>query len=151
MRARRITGAEPKPIGAPADWKEDEHGHCTALFVRREKLDGIDFMRSAWEGDDGDVIRQLAGAGVILGVAANQHPVVHMAVGDLPEQFEPVMIARRFTTPKGEAAVHVEMIFPVEGGQRTYAKEIIATDLASAIARGVSRIEAHARNKGWIE
>lgn len=151
MRARRITGAEPEPIGAPKGWSEEEHGHCTALFVRKDKLEGIDFLSSAWEGDDGDVIKQLAGGGVILGIAADQHPVVHMAVGDLPEQFDPVLIARPFTNPKGEPFIRAEMIFPVNGGSRVMASEAVLGDLSAAIARAVIRIEAHARNQGWIE
>lgn len=150
MRARKITGAEPTPIGAPPNWREEENGHCTALFVRKERLDGIDFLRSAWEGDDGDIIRQLAGAGVVLGVSAPEHPVVHMVVSDLPDVFDPVLVARRFTAPNGDPMVRVEMLYPNNGGSRVTAKELIATDLGAAIARGVARIEAHARKEGWI-
>src|SRR3546814_3324345 len=101
MRARKISGADPTPIGAPPNWSEEENGHCTALFVRKEKIDGIDFMRSAWDTDSGESIKTLAGAAVILGVSANEHPVVHMGVADLPEVFEPVIQARTFHDPKG--------------------------------------------------
>lgn len=150
MRARRITGADPIPLGAPADWKEDENGQCTALFVRREKIDGIDFMRSAWDADPGEAMKMFAGAPMIAGISGQNHAVVHYVVGELPETFEPVVMARRFTTPDGHAAVRVEMLFPDEGGRRLFANVLIDGTLADAISIGVTRVENFARNKGWI-
>lgn len=54
MRPTRISGADPKPLAAPADWNEAEAGPCGALFIRRERHDGVDYMRSAWEVDAGE-------------------------------------------------------------------------------------------------
>lgn len=149
MRARRISGADPTPIGAPPDWKEEENGHCTALFVRHDVVAGIQFKRSAWDAESGESIMLLAGAAVVLGVNAKRHPVVNMGVSELPEDFEPVVQARRFTTPSGAAAVRVEMLFPFEGGKRAFANEIVSGSFAEAVGRGVTRVEEFARSQGW--
>ena len=50
----RILNADPVPLGAPRDWKEDAHGRCVGLFIRREQLNGVDFMRSAWEAEENE-------------------------------------------------------------------------------------------------
>lgn len=151
MRARRISGADPTPIGAPPDWSEEENGHCTALFVRRARIDGIDFMQSAWDSDSGESIKTLAGAAVVLGVACHQHPVVHMGVAELPEVFEPVIQARTYHDPKGQRMVRVEMLFAHEGGSRAYANVKVDGTLADAVSTGVTRIETYARDQGWTE
>lgn len=151
MRARKISGAEPTPVGAPANWSEEENGHCTALFIRKTRIDGIDFMQSAWDTDSGESIKTLAGAAVILGVSANDHPVVHIGVADLPETFEPVIQARTFHDPQGQRMVRVEMLFDHEGGSRAYAKVKIDGTLADAVSAGVTRVETFARTQGWIE
>lgn len=151
MRATRIAGADPLPLGAPPDWKEDEAGHCGALFIRRELIDGVHYMRSAWEVDHGEAALLYAGARLTLGVAGQQHPVVQLGVTDLPADFEPVVHARRFTHTDGRACVRVEMLFPHEGGQRAFANVHVDGTLADAISTGVTQIEAYARSHGWIE
>lgn len=151
MRAKRIQGADPTPIGAPPDWKEEENGHCTALFVREDVIDGVAFKHSAWEGEDGEALRMLAGASLVLGVNAKRHPVVRIGFAELPEIFEPVMQARTFTAPDGTRVCRVEMLFSHDGGKRAYANVIIDGTLADAISTGVTRIETFARKEGWSQ
>lgn len=150
MRVRRISGADPQPIAAPPDWNEETHGHCTALFVRRETINGIEFMRSAWEGEGGEALLILAGAAVVLGVAADRHPVVNMGVAELPDYFDPVMQSQCFVTPGGARAVRVEMLFCHDGGRKAFASVLIDGTLADAVSTGITRIEAYARKEGWI-
>lgn len=151
MRAIRIAGADPRPLGAPPDWNEEEAGHCSALFIRREQIDGVHYMRSAWEVDHGEAALLYAGARLTLGVAGQQHPVVHLGVADLPDDFEPVVHARRFTHADGRPCVRVEMLFPHEGGKRAFAEVHVDGTLADAISLGVTQIEGFARKQGWTE
>ena len=151
MRPTRISGAEPRPLDAPPDWKPDEDGHCTALFVRRETSGGLPIMRSAWEVDDSEALMLFAGARLTLGVAGTCHPVVQLGVADLPDDFEPIVQARRFNAPDGRACVRVEMLFPVRGGSRAFANVLVGEGgLAPAIAMGVEQIEQFALKNGWI-
>lgn len=151
MRTVRITGADPKPLGAPADWVEDQHGHCGALFIRRDIIDGVAFMRSAWEVDLSEAAMLYAGAQLMLGVAGQEHPVVNLGVGNLPDDFEPVMHARRFNSPAGLPCVRVEMIFPFGGGRRAYSEVHVDGTLADAVSTAIIQIENLARKEGWTE
>lgn len=150
MRPIRIAGADPKPLGAPPDWVE-ENGHCGALFIRREVIDGVHYMRSGWEADAGEAGLLLAGAQFQLGVAGTCHPVVHLGVAALPVDFEPVLTARRFTHPDGRRCVRVEMIYPHGGGQRAFSEVHVDGTLSDAISTAVIAIEALARERGWLE
>lgn len=149
MRAARISGADPKPIGAPKDWSEATHGHCGALFVRRENIAGVAYMRSAWEVEAHEAALLFAGARLTLGVAGQCHPVVQLGVGQLPPDFEPTVMARRFTHERGLPCVRVEMLFPHGGGRSGHCEVEITDTLADAVADGVTRIEALARREGW--
>lgn len=152
MRPTRIAGADPRPLGAPPDWNEEEAGHCAALFIRREQIDGVHYMRSAWEVEHGEAAFLYAGARLTLGVAGQQHPVVQLGITDLPDDFEPVVHARRFTHTDGRACVRVEMLFPHEGGQRAFSSVSIGdSTLAQAVATGINQIEAFARKNGWTK
>lgn len=151
MRPARISGADPRPLGAPTDWREDENGHCGALFIRREVIDGVHYMRSAWEAEAPEAMAMLAGSRMTLGIAGHCHPVVHLQVGELPADFLPVMTARRFSDLTGRPAVRVEMLFPHGGGRRAFCEVHVDGTLADAVATGIVRIEALARNEGWIE
>ena len=151
MTPRRITDADPKPVGAPADWKPDDQGVCHALWVRTEVIDGITYKRSAWDATDIEAMMMLCGGAVTIGLSVKDHPVVQMGVDDLPETFDPVMIARTFHLPSGQRCVRVETLYPNDGGQRVHASVKIDGTLADAISIGVTRIEAMARSRGWIE
>jgi hypothetical protein len=151
MRPARISGADPKPLGAPPDWNEAEHGHCGGLFIRRENLAGVHFMRSAWEVETGEAALMLAGAPLNLGVQGHAHPVVQLGVGSLPVDFEPVVTARRFNDLKGRPMVRVEMLFPYVGGRRGFAEEHVDGTLADAVSTAITRIEKLARDEGWTE
>lgn len=54
-----------------------------ALHVAAEVHDGIHFMVSKWEPTPDELQRLFAGAPVVLGISAQQHPVVFLSV-DLP-------------------------------------------------------------------
>lgn len=151
MRPTRISGADPKPLGAPSDWNEAESGHCNALFVRREQVEGVAYMRSAWEVETSEAAMLLAGAKLTLGVAGHQHPVVSLRVGELPADFEPVVIARQYTDTAGRACVHVEMVFSEGNGQRGYSNVLIGDNLSEAVALGITQIEELARKQGWMK
>jgi hypothetical protein len=152
MRPARISGADPRPLGAPADWSEETHGHCGALFVRREVIAGIAYMRSAWEAEAPEAQALLAGARLTLGIAGHCHPVVQLGIGDLPADFEPVMTARRFADLKtGRPKVRVEMLFPHAGGRRGFVEVPVDGELAAAVAAGVALIEQLAQHEGWVE
>lgn len=151
MRPTRISGADPTPLGAPRDWNEQESGHCAALFIRREKVGGVNYMRSAWDVDHGEAAMLYAGAKLTLGVAGTEHPVVQLGVADLPADFEPVVHAQRFTRTDGQPCVRVEMLFPHGGGMRAFANVRVDGTLADAVSTGVVQIEAFARKNGWIE
>lgn len=151
MRPVRISGADPKPLGAPADWSEERHGHCGGLFIRRERIDGVHYMRSAWETEPNEAALLFAGARLTLGVAGQEHPVVQLGVGNLPPDFEPTVMARRFTHIDGRPCVRVEMLFPHAGGRRGFCEQHVDGTLADAVSTGVTRIEQLARREGWIE
>lgn len=149
MRATRIEGADPRPLGAPADWNEETHGHCGALFIRREVHSGVPYMRSAWEVESNEAALLFAGARLTLGIQGQMHPVVQLGVSDLPPDFEPVMTARRFTATDGRPCVRVEMLFPHGGGRRGFCEEHVDGTLADAVSSAIIRIEALARREGW--
>jgi hypothetical protein len=153
MRPVRIAGADPKPLGAPEDWSEEKHGHCGALFVRRENIDDVAYMRSAWEVEAAEAALLFAGAPMTLGIAGHCHPVVQLGVGELPVDFEPVVVARRIFDLHGKPAARVEMIFPHAGGRRGFCEVHIDAEggMAEAVAKGVLRVEALARKHGWTD
>lgn len=150
MRSIKIDGAGDKPLGAPPDWNPERNGHCGGLFIRREQISGVPFMRSAWEVDSIEAAYLLAGASLTLAVQGTEHPVVSLGVTPLPADFEPVMFSRRYTAPDGRACLHVEMLFADEGGKRVYSNVLIGDGgLAPAMALAVEQIEQLAKSKGW--
>lgn len=149
MKPVRISGADPDPLGAPADWDEAKHGHCGGLFVRRETINGVPWMRSAWDCELPEALSLLAGANLQLGVQGNTHPVVNVGVGLLPADFMPTMVARRFVTLDGAAAVRVEMLFPHGGGRRGFVEVLIDESLGLAVGQGVAMLEQLAVKEGW--
>lgn len=151
MRPTRIPGADPTPLGAPHDWKDDQNGHCGALFVRRDQISGVEFMRSAWEVDPSEAAMLYAGARLTLGVQGRQHPVVHLQVGELPETFDPVVHARRFTRPDGRPYVRVEMLFPYGGGRSAYAEQPVTGSFSYAVSLAIAMIEQLAQTHGWTD
>lgn len=150
MRATVIEGADAIPLGAPADWAPETHGHCGALFVRREIIDSLPFMRSAWEVDAREAMLLYAGARVLLGVQGATHPVVQMGIAELPPDFEPTVNAQRFTDPSGKPYVRVDMLFPHEGGRAAFCKVHVDGTLADAVSMGIINCESLARERGWL-
>lgn len=151
MRPIRIDGAEAKPLGAPPDWKEDESGHCGALFIRREEIAGVAYMRSAWDVEHGEATLMFAGAKLTLGISGSCHPIVQLGIAELPPDFEPVMTARRFTSPDGIAWVRVEMLFAHAGGRKAFCEHPVEGKLADAVKSAIIKIERLAKREGWTE
>lgn len=67
-------------LGAPSNWNHETDGICHTLdiWVR----DGQ--MISAWEPTESERAKIAAGAPVLLFIDGKSHPVVGMAVGDVP-------------------------------------------------------------------
>lgn len=151
MRIGKIEGADPTPLGAPRDWNPDTHGHCGALFVRREVLSGVGFMRSAWETDQTEALRQLAGGKLILSIAGSCHPVVHLEVEAPPEDAEPMYGVRRCVSLSGEPGVRVDAVYPAGGGHRCYCEAILnGEEFSAAVAGAIQRCDDTARREGWL-
>lgn len=151
MRTVRIEGADPKPLGAPRDWDPDRHGHCGGLFIRREIMGGLHYMRSAWELDTTEALLQLGGGKLVLGIAGHEHPVVHLAAEAPPEDAEPVYASRRIITPAGRAGARVDAIYPHGGGRRCYCEAVLNDDsFAAVVAACIERCDDLARAEGWL-
>lgn len=154
MQPVRIANSLPKPLGAPEDWDPEKHGHCGGLFVRidNDRGNGLTFIRSAWEPDDREACLLLAGGKVILGVSGTCQPVVSLQVAQVPEDFDPVVTARRIVTPTGYRRVRVEMLYPNRKEARRAFAEIPIEDgvsFAASTAEGIAECEALARQDGW--
>lgn len=150
MKPGRISGADPQPLGAPADWNEDRDGHCGGLFVRRENLSGVPWMRSAWEVELPEALSLLAGASLHLGVQGREHPVVQLGAGHLPADFMPTGVFRRFATLDGKTAVRVEMLWPHGGGRRGVVEVLVENSLGEAVGEAVEKLEQLAVTEGWV-
>ena len=151
MRTIRIDGADPKPLGAPRDWDPDRHGHCGGLFIRREIMGGIHYMRSAWEFDQTEALLQLGGGKLVLGIAGHEHPVVHLQVEAPPEDAEPVYAARRTIDGTGRAAARVDAIYPHGGGRRCYCEVILNDDpFATGVSAAIDKCDELAVREGWL-
>jgi hypothetical protein len=143
-------------LGAPHKWDQEANGRCTVLHVKAEVIQGIGFLRSAWEPEEADPGLLLAGARMVLGIAGspdqnNQiaHPVVHLALTDVPEDIPPTLTARQFVQPDGSQALHVEMIFgPGKRGVATVSMN--ASPFHEAVALGAENITEMARLREWI-
>lgn len=141
----------------PRDWDREVNGHCGVLYVREEKLDGVSFMRSAWEVEPHEAALIFAGAKLITGIAGaverTGHPVINLALESLPEDFAPFVTARQFATLTGQPAVRVEVLYPNRGDPQRGMVEVAleGLGLAGATARGIEEVEALARREGWIE
>lgn len=135
--------------GKPEDWNEKEHGHVAALCIRAEVVSGVPFMRSAWETEPNEAAMLFAGAKVHLGVAGTQHPVVNLSVRDLPDDFDPVVTARRFHCPQRGLVARVEALFPhPPGGLRVFAERAVVSGFTDAFASALEAIEKLAKERG---
>jgi hypothetical protein len=75
-----------RPAGAQVKFVAPEgcEQQVGALHAARETHDGIGFLVSKWEPTPEELARLLAGAPVVLGISAPQHPVVFVSVGEPP-------------------------------------------------------------------
>jgi hypothetical protein len=136
-------------LGAPRDWSDAEYGKCGALWVRIDSVDGLPFMRSAWELEADEAGLLLAGAKVQLGICGTTHPVVQLGLGPLPEDFIPPLTVQQAVSPEGVKSVKVVMFVP--GGQRITAAATLGTDgLGPAVALAIGEIEKLALAEGLL-
>ena len=144
-------------LGVPQKWDQEKNGRCAVLHVKAEVIQGIGFLRSAWEPEEADPGLLLAGARMVLGIAGapnehNQiaHPVVHLDMTDVPEDVPPTLTARQFAQPDGSQALHVEMIFgPAKRGVCTVAMN--GSPFHEALAIGAQNITDMARIREWTK
>ena len=150
MRPTRIAN-HTHAFSPPKDWDAETAGHCGTLFARAEVVDGVAYMRSAWETEHHEAGLFLAGAKMVLGIAGQGHPVVHIALAQLPEDFEPVLTARHIIGPSGQRAVRVEMTFAHDGGRRAFSEILLAgCSFPAAVAKGAELILELADKEGWL-
>lgn len=148
MTPVRIDG-DAKPLGAPPDWKEADHGRCATLWVRMDDDNGLPFMRSAWEVTSEEAGLLLAGAKVQLGICAPAHPVVNLGLGPVPDDFPPPLTVEQFRLPTGAKAVRVTMYLP--GPRKVFSTVQLGDDqLGPAVAVGIAEIEKLAKAEGLI-
>lgn len=148
MQPAIINGATEAP-GQPKGWDSERSGAVSALFIRREVDGGVPWMRSAWDAEQKEIGLLLAGAKVVLGVAGVQHPVVNMRVAELPDDFEPVITARRYKCPNRGAVARVEGIFALPpDGLRVWSECPIVSTFADAFAAAMAECEKFARDAG---
>jgi hypothetical protein len=84
MLPGRIPNAT-RHLGAPPDWKEEEHGICGFLAIKDQPGEGgVNHMISAWEPTPDELSRIAAGAKVLLWVVGVVHPAVMLTVGSEP-------------------------------------------------------------------
>lgn len=77
MRPARIEN-HTHALAPPSDWDAEANGFCGTLYARSENIQGVNFMRSAWDVETLEALKLAAGSRMILGVAGSQHPVVHL-------------------------------------------------------------------------
>lgn len=151
MRPVKIDG-KARPLGKPADWDETTDASCGTLWVRDEIIDGVPYMRSAWEveGDEGAMM--MLGANTHLRVAGRGHPVVWMEVGPVPSDTPPGYWLQPFTTPAGEAALRVSAYAAgPPGGPPTmkfWCGVLVTDGLEKAFAEGLEMVRACAAEHG---
>ncbi len=86
MKPALIEG-HTRALGAPVDWKPEQHGPCGTLPIRDE-TNGPHFsqMVSEWTPTWEEAAAIVAGAPVRLTVVGASHPVVSLGVGTVPAQ-----------------------------------------------------------------
>lgn len=144
MRPAHIPG-HTNILTAPTNWNKDEAGPCGSLYVRAEKIDGVNFMRSAWDVEVMEALRMACGSRMVLGISGSVHPVVHMEIGALPRDFEPVVMCRQVIDQHGKQAVRVDGLYatPEPGAQHFWALvERKDMTFAQAAQLGLEAVEA---------
>jgi hypothetical protein len=64
-------------IEPPENWKP-EYGECNSLYLRREDLNGVPVLLSAWKPSAVELEMLVRGGSVVLGVLGTAHPPVLM-------------------------------------------------------------------------
>lgn len=142
---------------APQNWNEQAFGYCAGLPIRREEIQGVNFMRSAWEAEPDEALQLAAGGKIILGVSAPRHPVVHMVVEPPPEQLTRTTLVREEITARGQLTVVVETLFPPLPGLGDQASnrarcqvEVGAGGSPRAVMLAMAELEKLAVSNGWV-
>ena len=148
MTPARIEG-DAFPLGKPRDWKDDEHGRCSTLWVRRDIEQGVPFLRSAWDVDSNEAGWLLAGAKVQFGLCVPQHPVINVGLGPIPEDFAPPVTVQQIVKPDGQRVARVTMFMP--NRQTIFAEVTIEPEgLGAAVKLAIDEIEALGEREGWL-
>lgn len=141
-------------LAAPSNWDEDKSGRCQTLHARLEEVDGVMFMRSAWEADASEIGWMLAGSRIVLGVTPIKtetgisHPVVHMGILPPPEDSAPAFTIRQFTNLKGVTICRAELF--CRAGSAYAEIEMHGATIVEAAAAALHKVDELAREGGLI-
>lgn len=155
MLPARIEDAQTD-LKPPADWDPEQNGHCGQLAIKVERVEGVQFMVSAWEPEPGEVLALIAGGKVRLGVSGSCHPVVHLSASPPGDQITPVSTVRQMRDNKGQPCVEVETLWPpLEGSTTAHRGRCVALighgGEPMAVAAAFAELAALAKNSGWVE
>lgn len=147
-------------LTAPDNWDPKVNGHCAGLPIRVEAIDGLRFMRSAWEIEPDEALHLAGGGKIILGISGAKHPVVHMVVEPVREQLTRTTLVREEIDNHGRLTVVVETLFPPKmaaddepPGTAQRARCVCTVEDGGApiaTAKAMVEIEKLAVEQGWI-
>lgn len=80
MPTIKVIAGRTRVLGAPPNWTPENHGHCSALPVRDEVIDGLPWMVSAHEFSPTEIKALTEGAVLELWIQGTTHPVIGMRV-----------------------------------------------------------------------
>lgn len=155
MLPARIEDADTA-LRPPADWDEAQNGRCGSLPIRVERIDGVQFMISAWEVSTDEAMVLLAGGKVQLGVSGSAHPVVNLNVSPPSEQVWPVSMVREMLDNKGDHCVEVETMWPpLEGSTKAHRGRCVARiadgGVPMAVGLAFQELAKLAKQNRWVE
>jgi hypothetical protein len=84
MLIKVISGAT-NFLNKPKNWDGKLNGHCVVLPIRKETINNMQFLVSAWEPTPDELDLLNRGAAIQLYIGGNSHPVVALSVGEAPE------------------------------------------------------------------
>ena len=138
------------PIGAPKDWNEAEHGKCGGLFVRADPIDGLMFLRSAWQPSKTELAALNGGASVLLGVSGQSHPVVNMGVGPTPDDAAPFITGTQSSKLDGTRFLRVEVHYGAGVAGFCEVSMPEGCSIAQCLSAGAIEIDNLAKERGWV-
>lgn len=82
MLVKRIEKAT-RTLGAPDKWDPDKDGPVQGLPIRDVTVGNQNWMVSAWEPTQDEILKMASGEPVLLWISGVAHPVVGLVVGTL--------------------------------------------------------------------